>query len=119
MLGVNVPSATNLGVRNFVTLMNPGNNDRQINIRGFTPGGTEYLLGTVIVGAQRMLEWSPDGTIWREDPSDTTGPAVPFMGFRFTSNGGIYVNARRIRNGPVTNEILSMRPHAWRDLRAN
>ena len=118
VLGVDVPSEINLGVRNFISLMNPGTSDRVINVRGFTPGGTEYLLGDIVVGPQQTVDWSPDGNIWRENPTDVTGPAVPFMAFRFTSNGGIYVDGRRIRYGPVTSEILSMRPHAWRDLRA-
>ncbi len=119
VLGVDVPSQTNLGVRNFISISNPGTSNRVVNIRGFTPGGTEYILEDVTVGAKQTYDWSPDGNIWREEPTDVTGPAVPFMAFRFTTSGGVYVDARRIRYGPVTSEILSMRPHAWRDLRAD
>ena len=40
------------------------------------------------------------------------------MAFRFTADGGIYINARRVRYNTL-DQITTMRPHAWRDLRAD
>lgn len=118
VLGVDVPTDVGLGVRNFISLMNPTARPRSVHIRGYTPGGTVYILGPLTLSGYQRLDWSPDGTIWREEPTDTTGPAVRFMAFRFSSDGGIFINGRRVRYSPVTTEIVSMRPHAWRDLRA-
>lgn len=116
--GVVVPSTTTTGVRNTVSLMNPRDTTVDVNISGFTPGGTEYMLSPVTVGPHARFDWSPDGTIFREDPSSTTEPPVPFMAFRLTSLGGVFFGARRDRRN-VQDIILAMIPHAVRDLRAD
>ena len=116
--GVEVPTRVGTGVTNLVSLMNPRNVPLQVNIRGATPGGTIYFLDPVIVNPFSRFDWSPDGLIFTEDPSDINEPPVPFMSFRFTGQGGMFFNARRDRRD-VQDLIISIVPHPVRDLSAD
>jgi hypothetical protein len=111
-----VQTTTATGTRNWVALMNGGTSAQDVAIRGFTPGGTEYVLPTVTVPAGNRVDWSPDGQIFREDPTDTTGPPVPYMSFRLSSTGGLWYNLRRTR---LEASLLYrwVQPSVLRDLR--
>ncbi len=91
-LGVSpvLPSA----MRHYTTFMNRTDAPRTVLIRAFTPGGTEYILPSVDVPPFGRIDWSPDGTVFREVPGDTQGPALTMLGFRFTANGGLFWGAR-------------------------
>lgn len=117
-LGIDVPVTTATAARNFVTLMNPRSNEIQVNVRGYTPGGTEYLLDPVVVPAYTRIEWSADGMIFTEDPTDQTQDQVPFMGFMFAAQGGMFFNARRVLR-ELDDELRAMSPQVVRDLRAD
>jgi len=116
VLGVNVPTTTTTGVRNWISLMNPRDTSLDVTMRGVTPGGTEYYLDPIMVPARSRVDWSPDGMVFTEDPTSPTDPPVPFMAFRLTGQGGMFFNARRTRR--ASNElILTVTPHVVRDLR--
>jgi len=106
------------GVRNYAVFTNPFDNVQQVNIRAFTPGGTEYILDPVSLGANGMVWWSPDGLVFREDPSDTTGPPVPTMTFLFSATGGLFYDGVRQRVDAL-GRILYRRPFVIRNLRSN
>jgi hypothetical protein len=114
--GVEYETSTISGVRNWISLMNPIGTDVEVFIRGRTPGGTEYILDSVIVDAFGRVDWSPDGEIFREDPTDITGPPVPFMSFRFTSTAGIFVSGRKERRTAIVGLIVGMTPQVFRNL---
>ena len=80
--------------RNEVRITNPNPNELSVPIRGFTPGGTEYILDPIMVPANGYVSWTPDGTIYREDPSDPIGVPVNFMHFLFTPPGGAFFRGR-------------------------
>ena len=81
-------------IRTYVDFMNPVNFEQTVFVRGFTPGGTEYILDSFTVGPFRRVRWSQDGTIYREDPFDLLLPPVAFMSFEFSSTGGLHYGAR-------------------------
>ncbi len=75
--GFPIETTASGGFRNYVSITNTTNGPLKVPIRGFTPMlGTEYILPTVTVPARSRLDWSPDGMIFREQPSDTVGPPV-------------------------------------------
>ncbi len=80
--------------RTYVDFMNPVGFEQTIFVRGFTPGGTEYVLDSLTIGPFRRIRWSQDGTIYREDPFDLLLPPVPYMSFEFSSTGGLHYGAR-------------------------
>ena len=118
-LGINAPVTTATGARNWISLMNPRQNEVQINIRGFTPGGTEYILESVTVPAFSRVEWSADGLLFTEDPTDPTQDQVPFMCFLMTGQGGVFFNARRTWRDLIDLEVRAIAPQVVRDLRAD
>lgn len=84
------------GLRNLVSITNPTTGPLRVPVRGFTPGGTEYILDDLEVPAYTRMDWTPDGMNFREDPSDTTGPIVPYMQFLFTPSGGAFFRGRTV-----------------------
>jgi hypothetical protein len=116
VVGVEVEPTTTTGVRNWVSFMNPFSSTDDISVRAYTPGGTEYILDTLTVGPLMRFDWSPDGLVFREDPTDLTSPPVPFVSFRFTSQGGLVFSARKERRN-VMGFFLSVTPHVLRNLR--
>lgn len=106
------------GIRNYAVFSNPFPSIVTVNIRGYTPGGTEYILAPVTVGPQAMLFWSPDGLLFREDPTDVTAPPVPFMSFQFSASGGIFFDGVRERVD-AAGLILYRRSFVVRNLRAD
>jgi hypothetical protein len=84
------------GLRNLVSFTNPTKGTLRIPIRGFTPGGTEYILEALEVPALSRLDWTPDGMNFREDPSDPTGPIVRYMQFLFSPSGGAFFRGRTV-----------------------
>lgn len=103
-----IQTTTSTGTRTYVDLMNPTPFELTVFVRGFTPGGTEYLLDPVVVPGLNRVRWSQDGTIFREDPFDVLLPPVLFMSFEFTSTGGMHVGARtEVRDtfGVFTNQV--------------
>lgn len=118
-LGINVPTTTSAGARNYIVLMNPRQNPVTVNIQGFTPGGTQYFLDPVTVPAYSRIDWSADGLRFTEDPSDTTQDQVPFMAFLFTGQGGMFFNARRTWRDLIDMEVRAIAPQVIRDLRAD
>lgn len=89
-----IQTTTAGAIRTYVDLMNPTAFTQTIFIRGYTPGGTEYVLDSLSLGPFRRVRWSQDGTIYREDPFDLLLPPVPYMSFEFSSTGGIHFGAR-------------------------
>ncbi len=83
------------GIRNWVDVMNPNPTSQTLFIRGFTPGGFEYILPQTTIPAFSRISWSPDGSIFTEDPFDPLAPPVLFMSFNFSSTGGLMFNARK------------------------
>lgn len=89
-----IQTTTAGAIRTYVDFMNPTGFDQTVFVRGFTPGGTEYVLDSFVLGPNRRVRWSQDGTIFREDPFDLLLPPVGFMSFEFSATGGIHVGAR-------------------------
>ena len=118
-LGINTPVTTATGARNYVTLMNPRSNEVQVNIQGFTPGGTQYFLDPVVVPAFGRIDWSADGMRFTEDPTSTTEDQVPHMAFLFSGQGGVFFNARRVWRDLIDMEVRAIVPQVIRDLRAD
>mgnify|MGYP001557108496 FL=1 len=116
---INLPVTTATGARNWISLMNPRQNALTVNIRGITPGGTEYILDPVTVPAFSRIDWSADGLIFTEDPTDPEQDQVPFMTFLFTGQGGMYFNARRTWRELIGMELRAIAPQVVRDLRAD
>ena len=78
--------------------MNPYATAQTVNVRGYTPGGTEYIdIAPLVLPAFSRIWWSADGLRFTEDPSSTTEPPVPYMSFLFSATGGVYFDARRWR----------------------
>ena len=92
----NMPIQTTVssGIRTYVDLMNPTPFELTVFVRGYTPGGTEYLIDPVVVPGLNRVRFSQDGIIYREDPFDVLDPPVPFMSFEFASTGGLHIGAR-------------------------
>jgi hypothetical protein len=103
---------------NLATFANPFNTTATVNVRGYTPGGTEYILDPFDVGPFGRVPWSPDGSVFREDPTDVTAPPVRFMTFLFSSSGGVFMDGRRTRTN-AQDLILFQRPFVVRNLRAD
>jgi hypothetical protein len=97
------------GLRNEVRITNPTSRELTVPIRGFTPGGTEYIVDPIIVPPNGLVSWTPDGTIYREDPSNPVGNPVPFMQFLFTPSGGAFFRGRSTFRDP-SDLILYIRP---------
>lgn len=102
------------GLRNTISITNPTNSAVTVPVEGFTPGGTRYLLDAITVGPRSRLDWTPDGMIFREDPSDLLGPPVAFMRFQFFPNVGLFFRGRVVRTD-LPGVILFERPHILRD----
>ena len=100
-------------IENEVRITNPNRNDLSVPIRGFTPGGTEYILDPIVVPAESEISWTPDGVIYREDPSNPVGTPVPFMQFLFTPPGGAFFRGRTTFRDP-NSLILYITPQITR-----
>ena len=106
-----------VGTGNFneVVMTNISTNDVTVPIRLNTPGGTEYILDSVVVPARSRFVWSPDGLQRREDPTDTVGPFVTHGCFRFSPSTGLFFRGRR-REFNNVDSIILIRPQVIRDL---
>ncbi len=82
------------GIRNVVSICNDSPNPVNIQVQGYTPGGTLYLLAPITVPAFERFDWTPDGLTFREIPTDTVGPFVQYMRFEFFPPGGIFFRGR-------------------------
>jgi hypothetical protein len=82
------------GTRNIVSITNTSVNEMRIPITGFTPGGTQYLLDPIMVPGRTRLDWTPDGLVFRENPTNPLLPPVPFMRFQFSPAGGVFCAGR-------------------------
>ncbi len=107
---------TTTGVKNEAVFTNRQTGSVTLNVRAFTPGGTQYQLPSVVLPGLTQVRWSPDGQIFREDPTDTTSPPVPFMTFFFSTSGGTFFDGLRTRVD-ATDLIFFVRPYAVYDLR--
>lgn len=97
------------GTRNYVVFRNPLTTPQSVFVRGYTPGGQEYILDSFTVPGSSRIEWSPDGRRFTEVPFDQVGAAVPYMQFRFTPSGTLYVSGRtEVRD--AQNTLLICRP---------
>ena len=107
------------GTRNWIVIMNPYQNAQTVNVRGYTPGGTEYIdIEPIVIPAYSRIWWSADGLRFTEDPSSTTQPPVPYMSFLFSASGGIFFDARRWRVNNL-GQILFQVPFYVRNLRSD
>lgn len=102
------------GLRNTISITNPTTGSVTVPIEGFTPGGTRYILDAVTVGPQTRFDWTPDGNVFREDPTDPTGPPVAFMRFLFSPNVGLYIRGDTTRRD-LPGAIIFEKPHVQRD----
>jgi hypothetical protein len=110
-----VAPSTLSGTRSYVSITNPTSADLTVPIRAFTPMmGTEYILPSVIVPAYSRLDWSPDGLMLREEPTDTVGPTVDFLRIQMTPLSGALFGARVERREP-SQAIVYIRPALVRD----
>ena len=83
------------GTRNYISITNTTNGNLEVPVRAFTPMlGTEYILDPIVVPPFSRYDWSPDGMIFREEPTDTVGPAVPFLRFDLTPTTGALFRGR-------------------------
>lgn len=83
------------GLRNYVSITNTSANPLTVPIRAYTPMlGTEYILDSIEVPAFTRLDWSPDGTTYREEPTDPLGAAVPFLRLDFSPSTGALFRGR-------------------------
>ncbi len=93
--GFPIETTTAGGRRNYVSITNTTNGSLEIPIRAFTPmQGTEYILDRVTVPPLSRLDWSPDGMILREEPTDTVGAPVPFLQLEMTPLTGAFFRSR-------------------------
>ncbi len=107
------------GTRNWVVIMNPYPTEQSVNVRGYTPGGTEYIdIEPILLPPYSRTWWSADGLRFTEDPSSTTQPPVPFMSFLFSATGGVFFDARRWRVNNL-GQILFQVPFYVRNLRTD
>jgi hypothetical protein len=113
---VEIQTTTIGGTRNVITVSNPTAAPQDVFVRAFTPGGTEYILPTLTVAGLEILDWSPDGLVFRESPTDTTGPPVPYVTLRLTAVGTVGFDALTARVD-VAERILHLRSMVVRDLR--
>lgn len=83
------------GKRNYISITNTTNGNLEVPIRAFTPAlGTEYILDSITVPALSRFDWSPDGMVFREEPTDTAGPPVPFLRFDMVPLTGALFRSR-------------------------
>jgi hypothetical protein len=83
------------GLRNYVSITNTTANPLIVPIRAYTPMlGTEYILDSIEVPAFTRYDWSPDGTTYREVPTDPLGSAVPFLRLDFSPSTGALFRGR-------------------------
>jgi hypothetical protein len=113
--GIETVTTLPSGIRNYMTFTNPQVSSVRIQVRATTPGGTEYLLDPIDVASGTLFEWSPDGLLFTEDPSDPLAPPVPFVAYRFTPSGGLFFGARKERRDNI-DLIVTVTPHPLRDL---
>lgn len=102
------------GTRNVISITNTSNGPLRVPVQGYTPGGTLYLLEPLTIAAGQRLDWTPDGQVFREVPTDPTLPAVPFMRFQFSPPSGAF-----FRGCTTVTDALGLinflTPHAQRD----
>ena len=107
------------GTRNWIVIMNPYATAQTVNVRGYTPGGTEYIdIDPIVLPPYSRIWWSADGLRFTEDPSSTTQPPVPFMSFLFSASGGVFFDARRWRVDNL-GQIRFQIPYYVRNLRTD
>jgi hypothetical protein len=95
--GVDVVPTLPSGTRNWITLMNPRTTPMTVQVRAYTPGGVEYILSPLTVPPLSRRDYSPDGTVITEVPSDPMAPPVPFVSFRLSASGGMFFGGRKER----------------------
>ena len=98
VVDVPIQTSTAFGTRTWLQFTNTTGSDIEVPLRLFTPGGTEYVLDSLMVPAFSRFDWSPDGTIYREDPTDTLGPPVGHVGILATPLGGLFVRRHDSRH---------------------
>jgi len=103
--GFPIETTTAGGRRNYVSITNTTNGTLQVPMHAFTPRlGTEYILDPVSVPPMSRVDWSPDGMIIREEPTDTVGPPVPRLRLEMTPVTGAFFRSRTVARD--ANELL-------------
>ncbi len=108
-----IQTTTTIGTRTWLQLTNTTGSDIDVPMRLFTPGGTEYVLDTIVVPAFTRVDWSPDGTIYREDPTDTVGPPVTRVGILVTPLGGLFVRGMTRDTNALNLTVLESSRAMW------
>jgi hypothetical protein len=111
-------TVTTGGTRNYAVITNPFGSSAQVTVRAYTPGGTQYVLDPITVAPYSMFFYSPDGNVFREDPTDVTAPPVPFVSLQLSGSGGLFYDGVRQRVD-ATGLILYRHPFFVRNLRAD
>lgn len=92
-----------------VLIANPLDRMLVIPVLAHTPGGTQYLLGSIDLGPYQRRSFTLDGSIFREDPNSLVDPPVERMKIKFSPLSGAMFSARSTTSA-FDGRVLSIVP---------